>query len=67
MSHVKRKPCATEGCPNLIVAGVICANCMEAHRKSALDRMIEEMEAVRKELNLSDTWGCLDPNCEICS
>lgn len=68
MARVKRYNCAIEGCKNgVTVRGRLCLSHQQAARQAEIDALVDEHEKARQYLGLPATWGCLDPECEICS
>jgi hypothetical protein len=72
MAYRKVKPCSVEGCG--LPARGHYTMCMAHHditerakHWAALDAVIKATDAERARVGLPDTWGCLDPDCEICS
>ncbi len=63
-----RHLCAVGGCARKVtVPGRICEDHQYEARQRELDALVAELEETRQRLGLSKTWGCLDPECEICS
>lgn len=68
MATVKRVFCVVPGCTNMVtVTGRMCAEHQLEAKRAEIEAQCEEDARIRKELNIPDTWGCLDPDCEICS
>jgi hypothetical protein len=61
-----RRNCEVPGCENKVTHGK-CDFHIVAERRAEVEREVADQEAERIRLGLSITWGCLDPDCEICS
>jgi hypothetical protein len=66
MAKIRRVSCDVPNCTNLVTHGT-CLMHQEQIRRENIETLGNLFEAKKKLLGLPESWGCLNPNCEICS